>query len=139
MHLLKHLNNAIIIIIHYYYISTVTLLHRSLYAYKLHTFIIINIKKHLCCLIIFANIECLFFSRFKEMMVRMENKQGSWYKDVINVICLALGTSCCWQDTKVWKPGATPNPSWSMKGGSSWLWIWTLMPASYEVSSVGRY
>lgn len=41
-----------------------------------------------------------------------------------------LGTSCCWHDTKVWKPGATPNPSWSMKGGSSWLWIWTLIPAS---------
>lgn len=41
-----------------------------------------------------------------------------------------LGTSCCWHDTKVWKPGGTPNPSWSMKGGSSWLWIWTLMPAS---------
>lgn len=41
-----------------------------------------------------------------------------------------LDTSCCWHDTKVWKPGATPNPSWSMKGGSSWLWIWTLIPAS---------
>lgn len=39
-------------------------------------------------------------------------------------------TRCCWQDTKVWKPGATPKPSWSMKGGSSWLWICTFTPAS---------
>lgn len=46
-------------------------------------------------------------------------------------------TRCSWQDTKVWNPGATPNPSWSMNGGSSWVWIWTLIPASNDVSSVG--
>lgn len=46
-------------------------------------------------------------------------------------------TRCSWQATKVWNPGATPKPSWSMNGGSSWLWIWTLMPASKDVSSVG--
>lgn len=51
-------------------------------------------------------------------------------RDAVKVEGQSSGTSCCWHDTKVWKPGATPNPSWSMKGGSSWLWIWTLMPAS---------
>lgn len=47
-------------------------------------------------------------------------------------------TCCSWQDTKVWYPGAAPKPSWSMTGGSSWLWIWTRIPASYRVSSVGE-
>lgn len=51
--------------------------------------------------------------------------------------CLQL-TRCSWQDTNVWKPGATPNPSWSMKGGSSWLWICTLIPASKDVSSTAQ-
>lgn len=47
-------------------------------------------------------------------------------------------TRCSWQETKVWKPGATPKPSWSMNGGSFWVWIWTLIPASNEVSSVNK-
>lgn len=47
----------------------------------------------------------------------------------------AVCTLCSWQETNVWNPGATPNPSWSMKDGSSWLWIWTLTPASNDVSS----
>lgn len=64
------------------------------------------------------------------------NTEWKRSEKAVNVEGRLLGTSCCWHDTKVWKPGATPNPSWSMKGGSSWLWIWTLMPASYDVSSV---
>jgi len=40
--------------------------------------------------------------------------------------------------TKVWNPGATPNPSSWTKGGSDWLWIWTLTPASNVVSSGRR-
>lgn len=47
-------------------------------------------------------------------------------------------TRCSWQETKVWNPGATPKPSWSMNGGSSCVWIWTLIPASNEVSSVDK-
>lgn len=47
-------------------------------------------------------------------------------------------TRCSWQETKVWNPGATPKPSWSMNGGSSWVWIWTLSPASNDVSSVDK-
>lgn len=49
----------------------------------------------------------------------------------------SICTLCSWQETNVWKPGATPNPNWSMKDGSSWLWIWTLTPASNDVSSAG--
>lgn len=44
-------------------------------------------------------------------------------------------TRCSWHDTNVWNPGATPKPSWSINGGSSWLWIWTLIPASNDESS----
>lgn len=40
--------------------------------------------------------------------------------------------------TKVWNPGATPKPSSWTKGGSDWLWIWTLTPASNVVSSGRR-
>lgn len=55
-----------------------------------------------------------------------------------NATCMRMiYTLCSWQETNVWKPGATPNPSWSMKDGSSWLWIWTLTPASKDVSSAG--
>lgn len=50
--------------------------------------------------------------------------------------CLEKHTRCSWQETKVWNPGATPKPSWSMNGGSSCVWIWTLIPASNDVSSV---
>lgn len=52
--------------------------------------------------------------------------------------CFPRRTRCSWQETKVWNPGATPNPSWSMNGGSSWVWIWTLIPASNDVSSVDK-
>lgn len=55
----------------------------------------------------------------------------------INIIFVRL-TRCSWQETKVWKPGATPKPSWSMNGGSFWVWIWTLIPASKEVSSINK-
>lgn len=48
---------------------------------------------------------------------------------------LEVFTRCSWQDTKVWKPGDTPKPSWWIYGGSSWLWICTRIPASNDVSS----
>ncbi len=56
----------------------------------------------------------------------------------MNATCKTICTLCSWQETNVWNPGATPNPNWSMKDGSSWLWIWTLTPASNDVSSAGN-
>lgn len=53
-------------------------------------------------------------------------------------IAFAILTRCSWQETKVWNPGATPKPSWSMNGGSFCVWIWTLIPASNEVSSINK-
>lgn len=47
-------------------------------------------------------------------------------------------TLCSWVATKVWKPGATPNPSSWTNGGSAWLWICTRTPASNAVSSAGK-
>lgn len=59
------------------------------------------------------------------------------FEHVLSILWSPPGhTRCSWQETKVWNPGATPKPSWSMKGGSSWVWIWTLIPASNDVSSV---
>lgn len=47
-------------------------------------------------------------------------------------------TLCSWVATKVWKPGATPNPSSWTNGGSAWLWICTRTPASNAVSSARK-
>lgn len=48
----------------------------------------------------------------------------------------SLLTRCSWVATKVWNPGATPKPSSWTNGGSAWLWICTLTPASNAVSSI---
>ena len=40
-----------------------------------------------------------------------------------------------WVETSVCRPGEIPKPSSWIKGGSSWLWIWTLSPASNVISS----
>lgn len=61
-----------------------------------------------------------------------------YFWDFISDISFQRRTRCSWQETKVWNPGATPKPSWSMNGGSSWVWIWTLIPASNDVSSVDK-
>lgn len=60
------------------------------------------------------------------------------YFCISSLSSLPWHTRCSWQETKVWNPGATPKPSWSMNGGSSWVWICTLIPASNDVSSVDK-
>ncbi len=67
------------------------------------------------------------------------NKYVKYKRNINETKILGWGQSsltlCSWVATKVWKPGATPKPSSCTKGGSAWLWICTLTPASNAVSS----
>ena len=65
--------------------------------------------------------------------------EGKWH--VVPLIQLlplrSHGDGTC-VETSVWRPGEMPKPSSWMKGGSSWLWIWTFKPASNVISSKSK-